>query len=497
MAALSWLWACGDANPGNSPPPTRISFPQGVLLDPRTPSDSPAKYLFVSTGNNDRAYNSGWIIAFDMDAFFASWATDAAQGDFEVYPYCDIPGGGRCVRDAHSAVDREHPCRRLPSQPRIVECEESYFVAGEGHRIGNFATVMAGSRTGLPRVWVPVRGEPSITFAEVLPADQPWLPPVLECGTESGERCDYAHRLTHFLGDREGDNLERDPFTIVVDEDGPGHFVYVAHTEVPNVTLIDIDGLLRPDGTKDGAPVIVDSAEVFRPPGTEQEPGGFGLAVRPCDVATGNAPTATRDCTWPLVYGSLRNAPVGVDFTVGARDPASCIGELCWPEVASSSLFAVLGAGADPGTHVGMLGDIAFADDRGDRLYMLRTSPGALLQVDTSLDERGVPRNVPVGAPLELCDAPSRMQVYREEALAFVTCFQADLVFAIDLQGFRVVDAIRTGSGAHDMVVDPVRRVLYVANTLESSISIIHLDRERSTFLKELARLGLQEPFSQ
>src|SRR5690606_18014234 len=243
---------------------------------------------------------SGWIIAFDMDAFFSAWANDPAQGDYDVYPYCEA--GGRCVRDEHSAVDQAHPCRRLPSQPRIVECEESFFIAGEGHRIGNFATVMAGSRTGVPRVWVPIRGEPSITFAEVLPAD-PWLPPVLECGTEPGERCDRAHRLTHMFGDRDEDGLERDPFTLVVDERGPGHFVYVAHTEVASVTLIDIDGLLRSDGTKDGLPVIVDSAAVFSPPGLDQEPGGFGLAVRPCDVATGNVPTATRDCRGPLAYG--------------------------------------------------------------------------------------------------------------------------------------------------------------------------------------------------
>ena len=39
--------------------------------------------------------------------------------------------------------------------------------------------------------------------------------------------------------------------------------------------------------------------------------------------------------------------------------------------------------------------------------------------------------------------------------------------------------------------------VLYVANTLEASVSVVDLSRTRTTRFEEIARLGLQEPFSQ
>ena len=48
----------------------------------------------------------------------------------------------------------------------------------------------------------------------------------------------------------------------------------------------------------------------------------------------------------------------------------------------------------------------------------------------------------------------------------------------------------------HEMAIDPVRKALYVVNTLEATISVIDLAIERPTRLTELARLGLQELFT-
>jgi len=498
------LAGCGEGNPGSVPDADRIFFPQGVLLDPRTPPGESSRYLIVSSGNNDQAYNAGSLVAFDMDAFFASWAVDAEAGDLEVYPYCEVSPDadpdrfalGRCVRDARYAIDRAHPCRRLPLQPRVVECEEKFFAAGERQLIGNFATVMAASRSGgIPRLWIPVRGDPSITFAEIGPAD-PQLPPTFECGGGEGDRCDDAHRLRNLRNDDREAALEREPHNLVVEERDGNNYVYVAHTEVPTMTLIDIDGLRQTNGLKTGIPAIVDMASVFQPASEDAFPGGYGLAVRPCDPAAGPVPGTTQDCAWSMLYGSLRNTLALANFTVGARDPAHCTADECDPQVQAATLFPAIGLDLIVSPN-GQLGEVAFHDDSGDLLYVLQTQPGGLLRVDTSLDARNVPRNRTLGPPLEICDSPSHLELWREQHLGFVSCFEAALLVAIDLQSFQVIDTVLTGTGPYDIALDQGRQVLYVTNTLESSVSVIHVDRRRPTFLKEVARLGLQEPFSQ
>ena len=152
-----------------------------------------------------------------------------------------------------------------------------------------------------------------------------------------------------------------------------------------------------------------------------------------------------------------------------------------------------------------ILGDMAFADPRGDQLLVVQTNPGALLSLDTSLGDDGEPLDIPSAPPVELCAEPSRMKIYTErdamgtptQRYALITCFRAALVYVVDLEALRVVDAIVVGTGPHDLTIDEDREVAYVINNLEFSISVIDLSRRRATRFQELARLGLQDPFSQ
>ncbi|MEM9462711.1 MAG: hypothetical protein AAGF11_51700 [Myxococcota bacterium] len=152
-----------------------------------------------------------------------------------------------------------------------------------------------------------------------------------------------------------------------------------------------------------------------------------------------------------------------------------------------------------------VLGDMAFADPRGDQLLVLQTNPGALLSLDTSLGDDGEPLDIPSAPPVEICAEPSRMKIYVErdadgapvQRYALITCFRAALVYIVDLESLRVVDAVVVGTGPHDIAVDAQREAAYVINNLESSVSVIDLSRRRPTRFQELARLGLQDPFSQ
>lgn len=512
------LLGCEERNPGTDPLTDQLFFPQGLLLDPRTPLDAPARYLIVSSGNNNRAYNSGIILAIDLDRFFAAWAVDPDR-DLSIYPYCEVdpddPEGetvGRCVRDVGASIDALHPCRRLPLQPRVVECDEAPFIVGAGARIGTFSTQMAAARRGpTPQLWIPVRGEPSITFIDML--GSPDTPPEFECEQpEDDERCAENHRLSHLRNDRGLEALQREPFTIIIDESDTFRYAYIAHSAGARLSIIDLDGLQIPGeepGVRDGRPAIVSSPALFTPVGGTSFSGGYGIARRPCDPA--RSPTLTLGCERPLVYGSFRYSLSITSFTVGGLDLSDAGGsvrcgapnELGEPgvvdcEATIQSFRQVAIGGLDLTNPVSTaLGDVAFADAAGEDLLVLQTNPGALMRVNTSLDERSAPYDTPSGPPLELCDEPNRMRVWPEEGLAFISCFDSANVYAVDVRAMRLVDVIVTGTGPNELALDPIRKMLYVAHTLEASIGVIDVDRTRPTYLKEVGRIGLQEPFSQ
>jgi DNA-binding beta-propeller fold protein YncE len=106
---------------------------------------------------------------------------------------------------------------------------------------------------------------------------------------------------------------------------------------------------------------------------------------------------------------------------------------------------------------------------------------------------------------VEICAEPSNMEIYVErgpdgvptQRYALISCFRAALVYVVDLEALRVVEAVVVGTGPHAIAIDEAREAAYVINNLESSISVIDLSRRRATRFQELARLGLQEPFSQ
>jgi hypothetical protein len=534
---MAVLGGCSDPNTGIDPPAGNLFFPQGLMLDPRTPDGEAARYLFVSNGNNDLSFNGGAVTVIDLEAFFDAWSAEDAAGErvYTPFPYCEGPGE-RCVLDIGAHTTDDFPCRRLGLLPQVVECDEGPFVV-DGVRMGDFATQIDASiePSGTPRLWIPVRGDPSITYIDV---EGQWPEaPDLACGQgrSGGEFADHGtcgddFRLTHLRNDTTLRELPREPFNVHVSESPDYRYAFVAHSAGGNLSVVDLDGLRGGDGR----PAIVDISPAYIPTFGSLAGGGFGLETRPCgacgdaqdDTPGFNEPALTQECTRPLVYSSLRFQLLASSFTASGIDPEdlpegavernSCendqgeyvgqfcaspdeIGDacavICEPQVRNVVRFPV--GGVDPLSSAGdALGDVHFGDACGEQLYVLQTNPGALLRMDTSL-ENGEPVDVPAGRPIEVCDQPTRFQVWQEQGLAFVSCFQAAYVYVVDLRAEQVVDTIITGTGPHDVVLDEVRQVLYVANLLEGSVSVIDISLERPTRFKELARIGLQEPFSQ
>jgi hypothetical protein len=575
-AVFGVLPGCSDTPPniGRPPPPDAFFFPSGVAIDddPARAIEGRPRWLFVASANNDLRFNAGALVPVDLEAFWNAWFDPQLQA---TRPYCEDVGDGsdvdQCVLPPATPVTAERPCRRLAFKPSVVECDERPFARDdESVRFGNFATVVgvsheAGATGSFLRLWIPVRGDPSLTFVDVRGSGDELR---LDCG-QGGDAiderlCGDDHRLDRERNDEDLEPLAREPFTVFASE-APGQrdrFLVVAHADGPYLTLVDLDGVRG-----DGRPAIVDQPRLFTLGDLDIEgAGGFGLAQRPCfeagqgpqgaDDPEPNVPAITEGCSRPLFYASMRYAQFVTSFTAsGVRPPAvaeviaaaersdcfadlpvRCAGDvagcdapagacdseacervyagqycaapeqigqpcavLCEPQVRSRAVFQPGGLLGDVGVLLPRLADMAFGDDRGDELWVLQSNPGALIKVDTSLDDNGEPLDIPSSPPIEICAEPNRMVLYAEggERFALVSCYAAAEVFVVDLRAERVVANFLVGTGPHDLVVDQARRALYVTNTLEASVSVIDLARDRATRFEEIARIGLQEPFSQ
>ncbi len=500
---------CSGRDVSDPPPTDEFFFPSGLLLDPRAATGEPARYLFVANGNNDLAYDSGTLVAVDLEAFFAAWAI---PGTVTVDPFCNE----RCVLDVGSPVDDDLPCRRLALLPQIVECDEGPFIR-LSQRTGDFATLLThscedeigdGPARGdcqRSRIWLPVRGDPSLLYLDLPTGSGTDEVPVLDCGQDDEGVCGASNRLRYLRNDEDLRELPREPFNMVISPSQ--RLAYVTHTDGPGMSLVDLDGIDDGTGAGDGRPALVDISSVFLT--ANGTTGGFGLAERPCDPDR-PSPSITLGCSRPLVYAGFRFAPLLTSFTVQAVegvDPAQCAGAgefdqagkiSCDERVRSQRL--IVPGGLDPSStgFRPVLGDLAFPDSTGDELLVLQTGPGALLKMNTQIGPDGEPFDTPSAPPLELCDEPSRMHLYEDagQRYALVSCFRAAIIYVVDLQGFRVIDSIVAGTGPYELTIDEPRKLMYLSNNLERSISVVDLARDRPTRFREIARIGLQEPFS-
>ena len=171
----------------------------------------------------------------------------------------------------------------------------------------------------------------------------------------------------------------------------------------------------------------------------------------------------------------FRVAP-GLDVVLGGRESS------------------VLGVNVNNAIARPLMGDLEFEDPAtGERLLIVHTTPPGLARVDTSLGTNATPVDDLMHS-LPVCQNPNMLEIYRPddaEHLAFVSCYGVGEVAVIGLASFSIMATLDLGEGTNEMVIDDGRKRLYVANTLESTISIVDLDRLSGRFLDEVAVIGL------
>lgn len=533
LGCVAPLLSCGEGNPGIDPPSDEFIFPNGVLLDPRVDSaptgdactvdedcgDGLAcggggqcrpttRWMFVTNANSDRRYNAASLIPVNLDDFWATFARPEAIGPAGA----DIDAGfepGDAIGE-----DGPWPCRRVANLPQVVECTEQPFVQAEATtHFGNFPgpAVAWYDQPGeqAAKIFVPVRGDPSVTYMELRGGLDSPDSLAISCDQNGadigGRRCGSDYRLRFLRNDPDSTRLSREPFRIHIGEQGDEPLAYVTHQGDPDLTLIALDGLSTGG---DGRPAIVHQTNVLAADGSF--PGGFGIAERPCDPD--NAPLSSDGCTRPLVYASLRWQRAIQSLTTVSHEPLEGSEQFCASPEELDQVGAIIcepraeavfrfsaGTLPVPGLSLSrpILAGVAFSTS-GDELYVVQSNPGAVLRIDTSIAPDGDPRNFPA-AQVEVCAEPTSIRVYSdgENEYALVTCYRSAEVYIIDLPSFTVAGLTRAGIGPDAMAVDLAREVVYVANSLDATISVIDMSRTRASRFTEIARIGLQEPYSQ
>ena len=447
---LGLACGCSEREPA---PLDQLSLPSGLALSPDH------GLLFVTNSNLDGAREGSSLIALELDQLGPAIASPAAAG---------------------AALDAQTPCRALSGQTR-VECDPRALIDAElGVRLpsgaGNLVIDRPAGDDGPLRLITPTRTEPTLSWVEVLGAGYGDDGPLrLDCGAAEDRVCDELHRL----------ELDRDPSRVTLDNQG-FRFAYLPHLLDRRLTLFSLDGELGPE-------VADIERDFFR----EDElfnsglGGGFEVVQRACDLATDNVPAASADCVRPYLLVTQR-------YWWGVRTFRVAPGV---EVVVTGGEETILGPNLEAADPKPLMGGMAFEDPEiGDHLLVVHTTPPALSRVDMSLDDNRNPR-IDVTDTISMCPNPNLVVVHRPELvglagprLAFVSCYGSDQVAAVDLGVFAVVATLDLGDGPNEMLIDGERGWLLVANTAESSISVIGLDPNEGGYLREIATLGLGKP---
>lgn len=473
--------ACVSPGEGPSPDPGEMYFPVGLAISPG------GHTLYVANSDFDLQFNGGTVIALDLDRIRDN-----------VPPVADpqAPGHpcGSLARNDENLL-YPGPCSpiRLDNPP-----DGRGSLVGDSVEIGAFATdILMVAKPDGPgtRLFVPVRGDPSVTWMDV--EDDRYVEPPftrsLNCG---GDRCDQQHRA----GEDPESNLRRavlppEPYGLAATEAGDA--VVVTHQTSGSVSLVsnDWDDIPRlqfvsggfPLGGVGIAPLPVPA--YVRAKGIDYQPGFLATfrAAPEVDLvryyddedAAPARPFVVRAGAVGITVNAsgVDSRGIAVDATERRACEAGCDGD----EVCLQSCAAVP------------------AD-----VYIANRTPPSLLVGETrsNVSPTGSDDLITIYDSVPLAFGASRVAfgnvVNREgelEPRVFISCFDARYLFIYDPVSRRIDGQVRTGRGPHAIAIDPVEPYLYVAHFTDSYIGVVDLDQRNTlTYPSIVATVGVPVP---
>ena len=484
---------CDFGQSGIEPPADRIFLPAGIVADPDK------QLLYVVNSNSDLRYNAGTITVVDLEKV-REVLQRAATEPFEL-----------CQKTRFSrteAVSGEYCCRDLVDS-NVTNCSEPQFIQADATvSIGSFGSAIQLQRyvrdagEVVRRLFVAVRAEPSITYADVT-VDEISGKAAIRCtgprpygGPQPvGAYCDDNWKLRRPSGATPGALvLPEEPHALLLDQElgilYVGHLTVTANSEVQGGGVTSVD-ICDPE---DDSPVRFAglARTTFLPAALSQAVA----ALSPRDPATSNSRLyATARYTAAISGMVLKEA----DATRSAcTRPAQ---ERDLTLVPSESFYspAFLPRGAD-------IRAILFSDDGGTAYVLHRndadtaSNPAALAVLDRTRLAGGEAANTPV-AILEVCSGPNALQKWQasdgRERL-YVTCYDDGRIYVVDPRALVVVSVIDAGTAPTSLVFSPTDPGLaYLANYVDSHLSVIDVKPGSPTENHTVLRIGLPHGYGE
>jgi hypothetical protein len=505
---------CFTSSEGREPKLDQLYFPTGLVTSPG------GTLLYVANSDFDLRYSGGTVMALNLPLIrektsgIAARFADGASADAAC-------GGAGLGRNPDPWLD-PGPCQAFDLQQFQLGLAGQEQVATVF--VGAFASgLLLAHDPNAPhaRLFVPVRGDPSITYFDVDddrgadPLAQPGQA-TLGCGAPAVGFCDDAFRLGQ---DREhslrGVQLPADPVGIAASDDGTA--IVTAHQTQQAASLLVNEWAGTPNVVYTLGDLAEGPTEVVHVP-------------TPAFVARAREAGAALDYR-PGFALTFRTAPE-VDLLRFVDDSSSSPPRPFL--VRALSVFVSANASSEDSRgmaivdterracEAGCADDLAClvscAEEVPLRVYMANRKPAALVigRLETTVTVSGDPP-VPTSAfdtvsfhqSVPMSFGPSRVEVGHVVGLdgqleerIFAVCFDSRALFIFDPATDRVETIVRTGRGPHDIAFDtsPAGSAepysyLHVGHFTDSYIGVVDLDRRRPlTYGQIFASVGQPTP---
>lgn len=480
LLALGIAAGCVSPGEGPSPPGNELYYPVGLAVSPG------GHTLWAANSDFDLQYNAGTVIALDLDRIRAMvpplWDSSDPR-----YP-CGSLGAntaqviypGPCA-----PVDLNHPA------------DGKGTLVGTYTEIGAFATDLMvlpprGEETRA-RLFLPVRGDPSVTYIEVPDDREQAAPASMWCGqTPDSQRCSDAFRAGQDPSTNlRGAVLPPEPYGIAASDNGDA--LVVTHQTTGTLSLVTNPpaGVPTLQYVMTGMPYgAIDIAALPTPGfvtamGYDYQPGFLTTFRASAEVdlvryyddkaASPSRPFLSRTARVGISLNSS-----GVDsrgIVVGSHErkrcEAACSAEIeCLRDCASIPVQVFIANRSPPSLLVGEV-----------RSTVTDTWADDTLVLYDSIPMPWGPSRVAMG---QVTDTDGE-----QHPRVFVACFDARKVYIYDPINNRQDTAIRTGRGPHGFAFDPIAPYLYVVHFTDSYIGVVDLDRRHATYGTVLASIGI------
>lgn len=480
--------ACVSSGDGPSPPADDLYYPSGIAVSPGGHS------LFIINSDFDLAYNAGTVLAVDLDRVRAMLPPVWDPSDPQ-FP---------CASLATNTQTLLYPGRCAPIDLKAPADGKGSLITATT-QIGAFATdalVLVPSKApptspdARARLFIPVRGDPSITYIEIADDRIEGTKPLLWCGqTSDSPRCAGAYRA----GENAATNLRQavlpsEPYGIDATEDGRA--VVVTHQTNGALSLVanPWEGVPALQFVLTGFPYGAVGVAAMPVPGYVQARGftynpGFLATFRASaevdtvrfyddEAASPARPFISRTGVSPITINAsgIDSRGIVIDSHERKVCEAGCNSDVeCLRECSTVPMGVFIANRAPPSLLVG--------------------------EVRTTVGDSWADDAVTIFDSVPLPYGPSRVRMGtvieddgQEHRRVFVSCFDSRAVFIYDPARFRVDAQVHTGRGPHGLAFDPLMPLAYVGHFTDSYVGVIDLDRRHSSYGTIIASIGTPRP---